>query len=73
MVTVPTATGELAGALGVPVWRLAGELDVTCLGTACRPWFPSMRVFRAGARDGRDVIRDMAGQIARGLGPRPTP
>ncbi|ASG23091.1 tetratricopeptide repeat protein [Nitrospirillum viridazoti] len=73
VVTAPTATGELAGALGVPVWRLAGELDVTCLGTGTRPWFPSMRVFRTGARDRRDTIRDMANQIANGmrLGLRP--
>ncbi|TWB20836.1 hypothetical protein FBZ89_106240 [Nitrospirillum amazonense] len=67
VVTAPTATGELAGALGVPVWRLAGELDVTCLGTGARPWFPSMRVFRTGARDRRDVIHDMAGQVASGM------
>ncbi|MEA1651994.1 hypothetical protein UAJ10_23645 [Nitrospirillum sp. BR 11164] len=64
VVTAPTATGELAGALGVPVWRLAGELDVTCLGTGARPWFPTMRVFRAGPRDRRDVIRDMANGMA---------
>jgi hypothetical protein len=67
VVTAPTATGELAGALGVPVWRLAGELDVTCLGTGARPWFPSMRVFRTGARDRQDVIRDMVGLIALSL------
>ncbi|WP_049974403.1 hypothetical protein [Azospirillum sp. B4] len=64
VVTVPTATGELAGALGVPVWRLAGELDVTCLGTGARPWFPSMRVFRAGATPRATVIRRMAAEIA---------
>ncbi|TWB42427.1 tetratricopeptide repeat protein [Nitrospirillum pindoramense] len=64
VVTVPTATGELAGALGVPVWRLAGELDVTCLGTGCRPWFPSMRIFRAGARGHQDIIADIARQVA---------
>ncbi|MDG3443415.1 tetratricopeptide repeat-containing glycosyltransferase family protein [Nitrospirillum amazonense] len=67
VITAPTATGELAGALGVPVWRLAGELDVTCLGTGARPWFPSMRVFRTGVRDRRDVIRDMANQVASGM------
>ncbi|MEA1673827.1 hypothetical protein [Nitrospirillum sp. BR 11163] len=71
VVSAPTATGELAGALGVPVWRLAGELDVTCLGTGARPWFPSMRVFRAGPRDRQDVIRDMVRQIAGALQPSP--
>jgi tetratricopeptide (TPR) repeat protein len=39
------AVGELAGALGVPVWRLGGK-DWTWLGTAVRPWFPSMRLVR---------------------------
>ncbi|MBP2230510.1 tetratricopeptide (TPR) repeat protein [Azospirillum agricola] len=42
-----TSTGELAGALGVPVWRLAQGDDWTTLGTGVRPWFPSMRVFTA--------------------------
>jgi hypothetical protein len=39
------AVGELAGALGVPIWRLGGK-DWTWLGTAVRPWFPSMRLVR---------------------------
>ncbi|MBY6265790.1 tetratricopeptide repeat protein, partial [Azospirillum sp. 412522] len=43
-----TSTGELAGALGVPVWRLGRAGDWTALGTGVRPWFPSMRVFRTG-------------------------
>jgi Flp pilus assembly protein TadD len=41
-VTVASSAGELAGALGVPVWRLGGP-DWTHLGAATRPWFPSMR------------------------------
>jgi tetratricopeptide (TPR) repeat protein/ADP-heptose:LPS heptosyltransferase len=49
IITVPTAVGELAGALGVPVWRL-GRADWTGLGTAVRPWFPSMR--RLDSRSG---------------------
>ncbi|MCW2246537.1 tetratricopeptide (TPR) repeat protein [Azospirillum fermentarium] len=45
LVIVPaTAAGELAGALGVPVWRLCRD-DWTRLGTGTRPWFPSHRVF----------------------------
>lgn len=45
VVTAPTAVGELAAALGVPVWRIGGGVgDWTCLGTAVRPWFPSMAV-----------------------------
>ncbi len=41
-VTVASSPGELAGALGIPVWRL-GRPDWTQLGTGVRPWFPSMR------------------------------
>lgn len=43
VISVPTFIGELAGALGVPVWRLAGP-DWTSLGTRVRPWYPSMRL-----------------------------
>lgn len=45
VVTVATSAGELAGALGVPTWRLMPGRDWTMLGTAVRPWFPSQRVF----------------------------
>lgn len=38
------SVGELAGALGVPVWRFCRP-DWTRLGTAGRPWYPSMRVY----------------------------
>ncbi|MDR6773424.1 tetratricopeptide repeat protein [Azospirillum sp. BE72] len=41
-VTVASSPGEMAAALGVPVWRL-GRRDWTQLGTAVRPWFPTMR------------------------------
>jgi len=43
VVTPAVSAGELAGALGVPVWRL-GSGDWTWLGTAVRPWYPSMRL-----------------------------
>lgn len=39
------SVAELTGALGVPVWRF-GHRDWTQLGTACRPWYPSMRLFQ---------------------------
>ncbi|CAO3356915.1 tetratricopeptide repeat protein [Azospirillum palustre] len=42
VISAPTAVGELAAALGVPVWRIAGAGDWSALGTAVRPWFPSM-------------------------------
>ncbi|TVZ67075.1 Flp pilus assembly protein TadD [Azospirillum brasilense] len=38
------SVAELAGALGVPVWRF-GARDWTHLGSGVRPWYPSMRVF----------------------------
>jgi tetratricopeptide (TPR) repeat protein len=44
VVSAPTAVGELAGALGVPVWRVIAGRDWTMLGTGRRPWFPSMEV-----------------------------
>ena len=43
VVTAPTAVGELAAALGVPVWRIGvGADDWSSLGTVVRPWFPTM-------------------------------
>ncbi len=42
VVTAPTAVGELTAALGTPVWRLSGAGDWSTLGSAVRPWFPSM-------------------------------
>ncbi|PWC33979.1 tetratricopeptide repeat protein [Azospirillum sp. TSO35-2] len=48
VVTVASSVGEMAGALGVPVWRFGGPGDWTALGTGVRPWFPSMRLWSAG-------------------------
>ena len=42
VISAPTAVGELAAALRIPVWRIAGAGDWSALGTAVRPWFPSM-------------------------------
>lgn len=49
VISVATSVGEMAGALGVPVWRLTGPYDWSMLGTGCRPAFSSMRVWRAGS------------------------
>lgn len=53
------SVAELASALGVPVWRF-GNRDWTQLGSAVRPWYPTMRLFspRAGAplTDALDTI-----------------
>ncbi|WP_165772137.1 tetratricopeptide repeat protein [Niveispirillum lacus] len=57
VISVATAVGEMAGALGVPVWRVSGEADWTRLGTAIRPWFAAMRVFSVpvGTRPAQQV------------------
>ncbi|MCW2247893.1 tetratricopeptide (TPR) repeat protein [Azospirillum fermentarium] len=44
VVSPAMSAGELAGALGVPVWRF-GPSDWTRLGSGCRPWYPAMRLF----------------------------
>ncbi|PWC73066.1 hypothetical protein TSH100_31510, partial [Azospirillum sp. TSH100] len=45
VISPATAVGELAGALGTPVWRL-GTRDWTQMGTGVRPWFPTMRLIQ---------------------------
>ncbi|CAK0745389.1 hypothetical protein WCLP8_1570001 [uncultured Gammaproteobacteria bacterium] len=64
VITVPTSVGELAGALGVPVWRMDGAQSWTSLGAQVRPWFPSMRLFRAC---NGESPADSLGPIARAL------
>ncbi|MDZ5649160.1 tetratricopeptide repeat protein [Nitrospirillum sp. BR 11828] len=64
VVTAPTSVGELAGALGVPVWRVGTRLDWSMLGTAVRPWFASMAVVPAPA-DGRAA--DVAAPVVAAL------
>jgi tetratricopeptide (TPR) repeat protein len=44
VITPAVSVGEIAAALGVPVWRL-GARDWTQLGTDARPWTPALRVF----------------------------
>jgi len=52
VISAPTAVGELAAALGVPVWRISGAGDWSALGTAVRPWFPTMTTIgRSGDQD----------------------
>ncbi|ALG74336.1 hypothetical protein VY88_20325 [Azospirillum thiophilum] len=73
VVTVASSVGEMAGALGVPVWRFGPAGDWTALGTAVRPWFPSMRLW--SARPGEalaDMLVRMAAEIGR-LAPSPAP
>jgi tetratricopeptide (TPR) repeat protein len=44
VISAPTAVGEMAGALGVPVWRLSDRSDWSRLGTGARPWFAAMNI-----------------------------
>ncbi len=75
VVTAATSVGEMAGALGVPVWRLCSYADWTRLGTSVRPWFPSMRQFSfdKGNRSKTDAIREAARALRRLLPPTPAP
>ncbi|MFP5511725.1 MAG: tetratricopeptide repeat protein [Alphaproteobacteria bacterium] len=64
-VTVASSAGEMAAALGVPVWRL-GRRDWTQLGTAVRPWFPSMRCIHPQGGTGiAEAIPHAAQMVAR--------
>jgi hypothetical protein len=55
----------MAAALGRPVWRLDSGRDWSTLGTAHRPWQPSMRLFRRGpTRDWSAVIAEMGEALA---------
>ncbi|WP_245985937.1 tetratricopeptide repeat protein [Azospirillum thermophilum] len=68
-----TAVGELAGALGAPTWRLC-TIDWTCLGSAVRPWFPTMRPFAPSPAESMgDVVARVAAALSRlagSAGPR---
>ncbi|GAA4249797.1 tetratricopeptide repeat protein [Azospirillum formosense] len=65
VISPATAVGELAAALGVPVWRF-GRRDWTQLGSAVRPWFPAQRLFQPhGGEDIPGVLKRMAGQLSR--------
>jgi tetratricopeptide (TPR) repeat protein len=69
IVSIPNSVGELAGALGRPVWRLipGPPGDWTMLGLRDRrPWYPTMEVI-GGAKVGHwdDVIRTTAAKLAR--------
>lgn len=47
VIAAGNAAGEIAAAIGVPVWRLeAFGCDWTTLGTDQFPWHPRMRIFR---------------------------
>ncbi|MEZ5669618.1 MAG: hypothetical protein R3F55_19690 [Alphaproteobacteria bacterium] len=65
VVAAGTSVAELAGALGVPVWRFGPQSDFTLLGSGSRPWFPSMRVFTKpdAERDWSALFERMASEL----------
>jgi tetratricopeptide (TPR) repeat protein len=66
------SAGELAGALGVPVWRF-GTRDWTQLGTGARPWFPTMRLFQPNPGEGLDSTIGAIAKALRGMMPELLP
>lgn len=64
VVSAGTSVAEMAGALGVPVWRIGPAGDWTALGTGCRPWYPSMRLFSPNAGE---TLGDALGAAGRAL------
>lgn len=63
VITAPTSVGELAAALGVPVWRLSGSDDWSALGTGVRPWYPTMAVFPPAADGPAGAVAVMARRL----------
>lgn len=65
VITAPTAIGEMAGALGVPVWRTGGIGDWSRLGTAVRPWFASQKLLPAPAGNLEQAMRSAYNMLQR--------
>ncbi len=51
VIAAPNTVAELAGALGVPCWRLDPSPTWTSLGTDAMPWHPTLRLHGKGALD----------------------
>ncbi len=77
VITVDTAVGHLAGALGKPVWTLLPQVPDWRWGSEgeTTPWYPSMRLFRQTRRgDWDEVMVRVAEALAeRAAGDRGTP
>lgn len=63
VVTAPTAVGELAAAVGTPVWRLSGPDDWSTLGAGVRPWFPAMAVQGGGGGGHGEAVALLARRL----------
>ncbi|CAK0772593.1 protein O-GlcNAc transferase [Gammaproteobacteria bacterium] len=71
VIAAGNAAGEIAAALGVPVWRLESHgRPWTSLGTEVFPWHPRMRVFRQEVRgEWGKVLEQVATALAIAVGP----
>ena len=67
VISAGTSVAEMAGALGLPVWRIGPAGDWTALGTACRPWYPSMRLVCPKAGETLGDALGAAGRALNGL------
>ena len=69
VISTGTSVAELAGALGVPAWRLCRPGEWSALGTACRPWFASVRTWSPRADERlTDAVGRAAGALRRRIG-----
>jgi hypothetical protein len=67
LISIDTAAAHLAAALGRPVWLMLapGQCDYRWNGTAGpSPWYPAVRLFRAGQGGWPALAAEIAGQLA---------
>ncbi|CAO3432542.1 tetratricopeptide repeat protein [Azospirillum doebereinerae] len=69
VVTAPTSVGELAAAVGTPVWRLSGPGDWSRLGTGVRPWFPAMATLGSPGGDHGETLAFAARRLRAMMAP----
>ena len=71
VISVDTALGHLAGALGIPVWLLLPYVPDWrwMLGRADTPWYPTMTLIRQHRRgDWDETLRQVRSQLASRFG-----
>jgi tetratricopeptide (TPR) repeat protein len=66
VITVDTAIAHLAGAMGKPVWVLVPRAPDWrwLIDRSDSPWYPTMRLFRAGADGWEPVIERLRAELA---------
>ena len=65
VIAVDTAVGQLAGALGKPVWLISRWEGCWRWGDAgeTSPWYPTMRIFRAQERTLGPVLEQVGAAL----------